>query len=90
MPISYVYRGGSWDLYSDFCRSAVRGRFSPADRSGCLGFRVLRSSKVTLRTSRGGSWKNDFGLCCSAFCGGSTPDYQDCHLGFRIIKDTDV
>ena len=39
-----VYRGGSWNFISDYCRSADRLRNSPDGRSYYLGFRVLRSS----------------------------------------------
>ena len=35
-----VYRGGSWDDYARYCRSAYRVRFSPDFRDYCLGFRV--------------------------------------------------
>ena len=39
-----VYRGGSWRLSSQNCRSAARSRFLPEFRDESLGFRVLRSS----------------------------------------------
>jgi formylglycine-generating enzyme required for sulfatase activity len=39
-----VFRGGSWNSYARSCRSAGRSRYTPDDRSGGLGFRVLRSS----------------------------------------------
>jgi formylglycine-generating enzyme required for sulfatase activity len=39
-----VLRGGSWGNGARFCRSANRGRSSPSNRYGNLGFRVLRSS----------------------------------------------
>ena len=39
-----VFRGGSWFNSSLNCRSAHRFRISPVNRSGDLGFRVLRSS----------------------------------------------
>jgi formylglycine-generating enzyme len=38
-----VIRGGSWDDYARYCRSAYRDYFSPDDRDGYLGFRLLRS-----------------------------------------------
>ncbi|MDM8535882.1 formylglycine-generating enzyme family protein [Desulfobacterales bacterium HSG17] len=38
-----VVRGGSWGNRARDCRSAVRGRGGPGDRSDLLGFRLLRS-----------------------------------------------
>ena len=38
-----VYRGGSWNYESDYCRSAYRSKYAPIERPD-LGFRVLRSS----------------------------------------------
>jgi formylglycine-generating enzyme required for sulfatase activity len=39
-----VRRGGCWNSFSDYCRSAYRSRRTPDDRHNILGFRVLRSS----------------------------------------------
>jgi len=39
-----VYRGGSWDLFARFCRSADRYWNDPRYRSGNRGFRVALSS----------------------------------------------
>ena len=36
-----VRRGGGWTDDPQYCRSAIRGTFSPVNRYGCLGFRVL-------------------------------------------------
>jgi len=36
-------RGGSWNSVARFCRSANRDYFSPANRSGLLGFRLIRA-----------------------------------------------
>jgi formylglycine-generating enzyme required for sulfatase activity/HEAT repeat protein len=41
-----VYRGGGWDSYAEYCRSANRGRFAPSFRSSFLGFRLLRIAPV--------------------------------------------
>jgi len=89
MPIRYVYRGGSWFINSDRCRSAYRGRNSPDFRFSFLGFRVLRSSaeEVMPRVLRGGSWDDGSGYCRSAFRDRGTPDYLYRDLGFRIIKE---
>ncbi len=38
-----VLRGGCWDVESMICRSALRGRFYPADRDYIIGFRVVFS-----------------------------------------------
>jgi formylglycine-generating enzyme required for sulfatase activity len=38
-----VRRGGSWSSIARFCRSANRDYFSPDQRSGLLGFRLLRT-----------------------------------------------
>ena len=35
-----VFRGGSWDYYAQYCRSAYRGSYTPDDRSYFLGFRL--------------------------------------------------
>jgi serine/threonine protein kinase/formylglycine-generating enzyme required for sulfatase activity len=37
-----VVRGGSWDLSSDYCRSAARHHLSPSESNGSCGFRVVR------------------------------------------------
>ena len=37
-----VIRGGGWDDFAGFCRSARRDGFSPGNRSDHLGFRVSR------------------------------------------------
>ena len=37
-----VRRGGSWSSIARFCRSANRDYFGPDQRSGLLGFRLLR------------------------------------------------
>jgi formylglycine-generating enzyme required for sulfatase activity len=39
-----VYRGGCWDDSAQLARVAFRGGYDPADRSGCLGFRLARTS----------------------------------------------
>ena len=38
-----VLRGGSWDYYSEYCRSAYRGNHYrlPVDRNGRIGFRLV-------------------------------------------------
>ena len=42
-----VFRGGSWDNYPRYLRSASRSRNTPALRSGLLGFRVARTLSST-------------------------------------------
>ena len=37
-------RGGAWDLYPSYCRSAARYSNPPGDRYGCRGFRLARTS----------------------------------------------
>lgn len=37
-----VYRGGSWNSSAQYCRSALRSRYYPADQGDYLGFRVAR------------------------------------------------
>ena len=39
-----VSRGGSWDDYAGYCRSAVRGRLKPNSSDNDLGFRLARST----------------------------------------------
>ena len=39
-----VIRGGSWNLYAAYCRSASRSSFNPAYRDYSHGFRVALSS----------------------------------------------
>lgn len=45
-----VLRGGSWDNFSDLCRSAFRGRSQPVNWDNYFGFRVVvrrkRDAKV--------------------------------------------
>jgi formylglycine-generating enzyme required for sulfatase activity len=36
-----VIRGGSWDFYSNLCRSAVRSNGGPGYASSSIGFRVV-------------------------------------------------
>jgi formylglycine-generating enzyme required for sulfatase activity len=43
-----VVRGGSWDDYPGYCRSACRGYVSPDDRYDDIGFRVVCSAPRTL------------------------------------------
>ena len=38
-----VYRGGSWNGHSRFCRTTIRYGNSPLDRSNFLGFRLART-----------------------------------------------
>ncbi len=38
-----VLRGGSWDNYARYCRSARRNNLVPSGRGSCLGFRLVRS-----------------------------------------------
>ena len=39
-----VSRGGSWDDYAGYCRSAFRGRLKPNSSDNDLGFRLARST----------------------------------------------
>jgi formylglycine-generating enzyme len=39
-----VLRGGSWDFYESFCRSAVRGNGAPDNRNYDDGFRLCRAN----------------------------------------------
>ena len=36
-----VLRGGSWDDYADYCASSYRNDDYPAQRYGCIGFRLV-------------------------------------------------
>ena len=38
-------RGGSWSFHPRDCRSSVRGRLLPNDRSHSIGFRVARNAE---------------------------------------------
>jgi formylglycine-generating enzyme required for sulfatase activity len=38
-----VLRGGSWNGYPWFCRSAYRNNYAPSRRSDGLGFRAART-----------------------------------------------
>ncbi len=38
-----VNRGGSWSNYASFCRSAMRGHYTPGERRVILGFRLIRN-----------------------------------------------
>jgi len=49
-----VMRGGSWDCFAGWCRSAYRDRFHPGGRDDFLGFRVcLLPGPVSGPVSRG-------------------------------------
>ena len=41
-----VLRGGSWRLDRDYARAVVRSFNHPVDRSGLIGFRVVRGSPI--------------------------------------------
>ena len=41
--VSRVLRGGSWDDYPGYLRSAYRFGIQPGFRGSCLGFRVART-----------------------------------------------
>jgi formylglycine-generating enzyme required for sulfatase activity len=41
-----VYRGGSWVLSTNRCRSALRNWSVPSYRYGALGFRVCKEVKL--------------------------------------------
>jgi len=45
---SRVVRGGSWGDYPRYCRSAFRLYYTPDDRFGSIGFRVVCSAPRTL------------------------------------------
>jgi formylglycine-generating enzyme required for sulfatase activity len=38
-----LFRGGSWNMYSNFCRASYRNYYTPGYRSNDLGFRVART-----------------------------------------------
>jgi formylglycine-generating enzyme required for sulfatase activity len=40
-----VFRGGSWNYYDRYCRSAYRGHSKPVISYSSIGFRLARSSK---------------------------------------------
>ena len=42
---SRVHRGGHWDIYAQYCRSAVRGYASPGFSVDYFGFRLARSAE---------------------------------------------
>ena len=46
--IRYVFRGGSWDFYPRYCRSAYRSSNNPDVRFNTLGFRVSCSAPELL------------------------------------------
>ena len=50
-----VVRGGAWDIYAQFCRSACRFRFDPGRRYRILGFRVaaVQSAEQQAREPEG-------------------------------------
>ena len=45
-----VLRGGSWDYNARSCRSADRGRFPPDERSILIGFRPVRTRRISDNT----------------------------------------
>ena len=40
----WVCRGGGWGYDAGGCRSACRDRWSPGDRNGIIGFRLLKTA----------------------------------------------
>ena len=56
-----IYRGGSQNDPAHFCRSAMRGRYKPYNRSGSLGFRLVMKQMVESiqQTAQGGKIKTD-------------------------------
>jgi formylglycine-generating enzyme required for sulfatase activity len=38
-----VFRGGSWDYNSDYCRASIRFNAVPSNTSGSIGFRAVRT-----------------------------------------------
>ena len=42
--LNRVYRGGSWDNFSTFCRTSIRYKFTPDYRSSRLGFRLAMTA----------------------------------------------
>jgi formylglycine-generating enzyme required for sulfatase activity len=90
MTSDYVYRGGSWNYYSDYCRSANRLGHTPVYRHYDLGFRVLRSSEVDnkFQVIRGGSWINISDYCRSADRNWNTPVNRNRRLGFRVLRSS--
>jgi formylglycine-generating enzyme len=40
-----VIRGGSWDNYAQYTRSAIRSNYDPGFRGSRVGFRLVREKK---------------------------------------------
>lgn len=56
--IYYVIRGGSWNYFARFLRSAYRNGNSPGDRNSNVGFRLIRESVGTFTNDRHGKAEN--------------------------------
>jgi len=85
-----VIRGGSWPYLSQYCRSAIRSRYT-GGRLSTLGFRLaaepVDEGESPDHVVRGGSWKFDSHHCRSALRIWSTPDFRNNILGFRIVAE---
>jgi len=82
-------RGGSWDGYPRYCRSAYSNHARPGDANDDVGFRVVclpgevAPPRMLLR---GGSWDiGNYRFCRSAFRYHFQPDVANDFIGFRVV-----
>jgi formylglycine-generating enzyme required for sulfatase activity len=87
---SQLLRGGSWNSYPRFCRSACRVHIWPGVAYGSLGigFRVVclpQEQPPSTMLLRGSSWYGDRRVCRSAYRSYFRPDNGDLDIGFRVV-----
>jgi formylglycine-generating enzyme required for sulfatase activity len=87
---SQLLRGGSWNSYPRFCRSAHRLRLQPDYALDGIGFRVVcLPHEVALPRTRmllrGGSWFSNPRDCRSAYRDHYGPDDAFLNVGFRVV-----
>ena len=83
-------RGGSWNTFPRYCRSAVRSHLLPGEAYDRAGFRVvcklLKTSEMTNpKLLRGGSWYHNRWSCPSAYRVRFRPDRTIDIVGFRVV-----
>lgn len=89
-----VARGGSWDDYPAYGRSAFRNNPSRDTRNGRLGFRIAssvndESEEGNRKVTRGGSWGIFPNGCRSAYRNDDTRDTRNYYTGFRVASSVD-
>lgn len=81
-------KGGGWGSESDSLRVACRGFLDPGDRSGHVGFRVMRRNILVSRVLRSGGWYCGPGILRVADRIYYDPGRRNGYVGFRVMRRT--